>query len=220
MLTSSFPTKAEFHLQLACSFFLRTFVTRSGVTVGYKFTRCRLVSPTPLDNIARLTYNYATAHGRFITTSIAPELGWAAEGVKGTFSQFLKWVKAVRSRQTDDPHPLLTTTTSHPHTQHPLLGMVNVRSLKEAESTLISLLQINQTGCLILFLRFTLSGKEKKEGKKRRKGLKRYLWIRKRFPGASKNQRAWQRLWEWHMQTWSSVITWRSFPCFYQRASF
>lgn len=173
-LLQLFPQRLNSISNLRASLFLRTFVARSGVTVGYKFTRCRLVSPTPLDNIARLTYNYATAHRRFTTTSIAPELGWAAEGVKGTFSQFLKWVKAVRSRQTDDPP--LTTTTSHPHTQRSLLGMVNVRSLKEADSTLISLLQINQTGCLILLLRFILSGKEKKErGKKRRKGLKRYL---------------------------------------------
>ncbi|KAA8577369.1 hypothetical protein FQN60_009256 [Etheostoma spectabile] len=71
---------------------LQAFVTGSGsgVTVGYKFTRCRLVSPTPLDNIARLTSNYATACRHFITTNIAPELDRAAQGVKGTFSQFSK----------------------------------------------------------------------------------------------------------------------------------
>lgn len=31
--------------------------------------------------------------------------GAAAQGVKGTFSQFVQWVKAVRSRQTDDDYP-------------------------------------------------------------------------------------------------------------------
>lgn len=58
------------------------------------------------------------------------------------------------------------TATSLPHTQRSLLGMVNVRSLKEAESTLISLLQINQTGCLILLPPFILILSQKKKKKK------------------------------------------------------
>lgn len=85
--------------------------------------------------------------------------------------------------------------------------MVNVRSLKEAESTLISLLQINQTGCLILLLRFIRSWEKEN---RRKNGWNINLWIRKKVPRSIQNHRAWQRLWEWHMQTWSSVITWRS----------
>lgn len=61
----------------------------------------------------------------------------------------------MRSQQTEHRPSL-------PHTQRSLRGMVNVRSLKEAESTLISLLQINQTGCLILLFQFIRPWEEKK----------------------------------------------------------
>ncbi|CAB1449568.1 unnamed protein product, partial [Pleuronectes platessa] len=58
-----------------------TFLTGSGsgVTVGHKFTRCNLVSPTPLDNIEHLTSYCAVARGHSISTKAAPELGRAAE---------------------------------------------------------------------------------------------------------------------------------------------
>lgn len=80
---------------------------------------------------------------------------------RGHFHSFhSEWKLCAPGRQT----PPLSPTTL-PHTQRSLWGMVNVRSLKEAESTLISLFQINQTGCLILLLLF-IPPLEKKNKKK------------------------------------------------------
>lgn len=96
--------------------------------------------------------------GHFLTVDITSELGWAGEGVKGTFSQFSKWVKAVCLQQADR-RPRFPLPSYLPHIAE------------------------------------------------RRRGVDKELGKVSKTIREQPNHRAWRRLWEWHMQTWSNIIT-------------
>lgn len=111
--------------------------------------------------------------------------------------------------------PPLSPTPTLPHTQRSLQGMVNVRSLTEAESTLISLLQINQTGCLILLLQFIppLEKKREEEAETLTCGLGR---------GSQEHPKS-ESVTETVGVTYANMIKCNYMekpPCFLQRASF